>query len=114
MRSRWLAQSAVSKPLWTLVAKSSSRPIISCNSVCKRRLIRPRLTLLFQAGEALTEAGNPGLELVLVDEALGIAVNQPGDTLPELADLRFHCGERRVWPASLAATRRYSSASRSG
>src|SRR4029453_12549517 len=60
-------------------------------------LLRPRLTLLFQAGEALTEAGNPGLELVLVDEALRIAVNQPGDTLPERADLRFHCGERRAF-----------------
>ena len=40
------------------------------------RLIRPRLTLLFQAGEALTEADNPGLELVLVDEALCIAVTE--------------------------------------
>jgi len=56
------------------------------------RLIRPRLTLLFQAGEALTEADKPGLELVLVDEALCIAVNQPGDTLTELADLRFRGG----------------------
>src|SRR5216683_6564692 len=60
------------------------------------RLIRPRLTLLFQASEALTEAGNPGLELVLVDEALRIAVNQPGDALPELADLRFPRGQGRA------------------
>src|SRR5216683_7134267 len=60
------------------------------------RLIRPRLTLLFQASEALTEAGNPGLELVLVDEALCIAVKQPGDAVPELADLRFPRGQGRA------------------
>src|SRR5216684_2576512 len=61
------------------------------------RLIRPRLTLLFQASEALTEAGNPGLELVLVDEALRIAVKQPGDAVPELADLCFHRGQGRAF-----------------
>src|SRR5713101_8548011 len=60
------------------------------------RLIRPRLTLLFQASEALTEAGNPGLELVLVDAALRIAVKQPGDAVPELADLRFPRGQGRA------------------
>jgi hypothetical protein len=58
---------------------------------------RPRLTLRFQAGEALTEAGKPGLELVLVDEARCRAVNPPGDTWPELADLRCHCGEGRAF-----------------
>jgi len=61
------------------------------------RLIRPRLTLLFQAGEALTEADKPGLELVLVDEALRLAVDQPGDALTTLADLRFRRGQGRTF-----------------
>jgi hypothetical protein len=61
------------------------------------RRLRPRLTLRFQASEALTEAGNPGLALVLVDAALRIAVHQPGDALPALAALRFHRGQGRAF-----------------
>jgi hypothetical protein len=55
------------------------------------------LTLLFQPGEAVTEAGNPGRELVLVDEARRRAVNQPGDALTKLAALRFHRGQGRAF-----------------
>ena len=80
-----LAQSASSKPSWTLVAKSSRRPIISCNSVCRGGLIRQLLALLLQPGEALAQAGDPGLKLLLVNEAIRITVDQPCDALAQLA-----------------------------
>src|SRR5262244_2381954 len=40
-------------------------------------LIRQGLALRLQTGEALAQAGDPGLKLRLVNEAIRIAVNQP-------------------------------------
>jgi hypothetical protein len=37
-------------------------------------LIRQRLALLLQPGEALAQAGNPGLKLGLIDEALRVTL----------------------------------------
>jgi hypothetical protein len=39
------------------------------------------LTLHFNLRNTLPELGHPGLEFLLVNEALGIAINQPGDPL---------------------------------
>src|SRR5499433_3151027 len=55
-------------------------------------LIRQGLALRLQTGEALAQAGDPGLKLRLVNEAIRIAVNQPGDALPQLAALGFDGG----------------------
>jgi len=60
------------------------------------RRVRPRWTRRFQAGEALTEAGQPGLARVLVDAARRRAVHQPGDAVTQLADRRFHRGQGRA------------------
>src|SRR5215813_191911 len=59
-------------------------------------LLCQRLALLFQPGETLTQAGDPGLKLSLVDEALRITVDQPGHALASLADLVFDGGQRRA------------------
>jgi hypothetical protein len=64
-------------------------------------LIGQRLALLLQASEALAQAGHPGLKLALVDEALGITVDQPGDALAQLADLAFHGAQGRTFGAHL-------------
>ena len=65
------------------------------------RFICQRLALLLQAGEALAQAGHPGLKLLLVDEALGITVDQPGDALAQLADLAFDRGQGRAFGVRL-------------
>src|SRR5215510_1087730 len=64
-------------------------------------LIRQRLALLLQPGEALAQAGNPGLKLMLVNEALRITVDQPGHALAHLADLVFDGGQRCAWGVRL-------------
>src|SRR5215470_11507152 len=64
-------------------------------------LIRQRLALLLQPGEALAQAGNPRLKLGLVNEALRITVDQPGHALASLADLVFDGGQRRAFGARL-------------
>src|SRR5262245_11475426 len=64
-------------------------------------LIRQRLALLLQPGEALAQAGNPRLKLGLVNEALRITVDQPGHALASLADLIFDGGQRRACGARL-------------
>ena len=71
-------------PSWTLVAKSSRRPIISCNSACEAASSASCLALLLQTGETLAQAGNPGLKLVLVNEAIRITVDQPCNALAQL------------------------------
>src|SRR5215831_3871248 len=64
-------------------------------------LLRQRLALLLQPGEALAQAGNPGLKLGLIDEALRVTVDQPGHALASLADLVFDGGKRCVFGARL-------------
>src|SRR5215831_12568214 len=50
---------------------------------------------------ALAQTGHPGLKLPLVDEALGITVDQPGHALAQLADLAFNRGQRGTFRARL-------------
>src|SRR5215467_2452180 len=57
-------------------------------------LLRQRLALLLQPGEALAQTGNPRLKLGLIDEALRVTVDQPGHALASLADLVFDGGQR--------------------
>src|SRR5262245_38179455 len=64
-------------------------------------LIGERLALLLQTSEALAQTGHPGLKLPLVDEALGITVDQPGHALAQLADLAFNRGQRGTFRARL-------------
>src|SRR5262249_732816 len=64
-------------------------------------LLGQRLALLLQSGEALAQAGNPGLKLGLIDEALRITVDQPGHALASLAELVFEGGQRRAVGARL-------------
>src|SRR6266478_2551895 len=61
------------------------------------RLIREVLALLLQPGETLAQAGNPGLKLVLVNEAIRITVDQPCNALAQLADLAFDRDQRRAF-----------------
>src|SRR5215470_18076074 len=64
-------------------------------------LISERLSLLLQTSKALAQTGHPGLKLPLVDEALGITVDQPGDALAQLADLAFNRGQRGTFRTRL-------------
>src|SRR5215475_4774453 len=64
-------------------------------------LISERLALLLQPSEALAQTGHPGFKLPLVDEALGITVDQPGHALAQLADLAFNRGQRGTFRARL-------------
>src|SRR5262249_33189853 len=64
-------------------------------------LVRQRLALLLQAGQTLAQAGNPGLKLRLVNEALRITVDQPGHALAPLADLVFDGSQRCPFGARL-------------
>src|SRR4029434_11223174 len=64
-------------------------------------LISECLALLLQTSEALAQTGHPGLKLPLVDEALGITVDQPGHALAQLADLAFNRGQRGTFRAAL-------------
>ena len=58
----------------------------------QRRFILELLDLFFEGCEALTESGNAGFKFLLVNEPLGITVDQPGETLPQLPDLGVECG----------------------
>ena len=64
-------------------------------------LIREVLALLLQTGETLAQAGNPGLKLVLINEAIRITVDQPGHALAQLADLAFDRHQRRAFGGRL-------------
>ena len=64
-------------------------------------LLGQRLALLLQTSEALAPAGHPGRTLPLVDEALGITVDQAGDALAPLADVAFNRGQRGAFRARL-------------
>src|SRR5215475_4087584 len=63
--------------------------------------LRQRLALFLQPGQALAQAGNPGLKLGLVNEALRITVDQPGHALASLADLVLDGGPRRAFGVRL-------------
>jgi len=56
------------------------------------RFILELLGLGFEGREALPEAGNAGFKFQLVNAPLGVAVDQPGEALPQLPDLRLKCG----------------------
>jgi hypothetical protein len=64
-------------------------------------LLLQRLALFLEAGEALTEAWHPGCKLPLIDQALGITVDQAGDALTPLANLAFDRGQRRAFGRGL-------------
>jgi hypothetical protein len=49
--------------------------------------ILQHLGFAFQLGDALSQARNPGLELRFADHRLGIAVDQPTNTAPQLIEL---------------------------
>src|SRR5436309_1124506 len=59
-------------------------------------LIRHRLALLLQPGEAWAHAGHPGLKCGLVHEAIRITVDQAGEALAPLAYLVLDGGQRRA------------------
>src|SRR5262249_7818033 len=70
--------------------------------VCMERGLRGGgLALLLETREALAQTGHPGFKLPLVDEALGITVDQPGHALAQLADLAFNRGQRGTFRARL-------------
>ena len=98
------------------VAKSSRRPIISCNSVCRAAASTSCCRCSSRLGDALAQAENPGLKFLLVNEALRITINEPREPLAQLAELGFDRGQRRGLCVgdSGCKRRRYSSASRSG
>src|SRR5262245_22708226 len=64
-------------------------------------LLRQRLALLLQPGQALAQASKPGLKLRLVNKALRITVDQPGYALASLADLGLNGSQRRAFGARL-------------
>ena len=65
----------------------------------QRGLVGELASLLLKTGEALPQARDPWLELLLLDEAFRVAVDQPGQPLADLRPLGLHGGEigrRRV------------------
>ena len=66
----------------------------------QRLLIEQGLALLLQTTQALAQAGQARLELSLVDQALGIAVDQPADPPVQLGDLPIEQG--RIGPRGIA------------
>jgi hypothetical protein len=73
----------------------------------RRGVVGELSSLLLKTGEALPQARDPWLKLLLVDEAFGVAVDQPGHPLTDLRALGLHGGEVghcRVWRWHLQAT----------
>ena len=64
-------------------------------------LLHAVLALLLQTGEALAQAGKPGRKLGLINEALRITVDHPGDTLAQLADLAVDRRQGRAFGGCL-------------
>jgi len=58
----------------------------------QRGVILELLGLLFQGCEALSQPGNAGCKLLLVNQALGVTIDQSGKPLPQLPDLGFERG----------------------
>jgi len=58
------------------------------------RFILELLGLRFERGEALPQPGDAGFKLLLVKQAFGVAVDQPGEPLPQLSDLGVERGLR--------------------
>ena len=56
-------------------------------------LVTQGFRLLFPSLDPLAESGDPRLEVRLVDQALGIAVNQPTHPAAQLGDLGLHAGQ---------------------
>jgi hypothetical protein len=56
------------------------------------RFILELLSLLFESCEALPQPGNAGFKLLFVNQAFGVAVDQPGEALPQLPDLGVERG----------------------
>src|SRR6476659_2082868 len=65
----------------------------------KGRHIKELLALLLQLRETLAQAGNAGFELVLFQQPLGVAVNQPREPLGHLPELRLKRGLDLVRPS---------------
>jgi N-terminal domain of reverse transcriptase/Reverse transcriptase (RNA-dependent DNA polymerase) len=65
----------------------------------KGRHIKELLALLLQLRETLAQAGNAGFELVLFQQPLGVAVNQPREPLAHLPELRLKRGLDLVRPS---------------
>ena len=55
-----------------------------------------RSQLLLEARRALLRTANPKRKLILVDEAVGVSVNQTGNRLLHLGDLRFYRIQIRI------------------
>ena len=66
----------------------------------QRLLIEESPALLLQTGQTPAQASQARLELGLVDETLGIAVNQPADPAVQLGDLAIEQG--RIGPRGIA------------
>jgi hypothetical protein len=62
----------------------------------KRRRVRQLPGLLLQSAYALPQPSDPGLEFTFFDQAFGIAVNQPRQTLPQFTQLRLDGGPIRA------------------
>ncbi len=62
----------------------------------QRVLIEQSLSLLLQFSQTSAQTGQARLELSLVDEALGIAVDQPTDPLIQLGNLPIEQGRIRT------------------
>ncbi len=59
----------------------------------QRGLVGEPVSLLLKARQALSQARDPWLKLLLVDEAFRVAVNQPGQPLADLRSLSLQGGE---------------------
>jgi hypothetical protein len=68
----------------------------------QRVLIEQSLALLLQTGQTPTQAGQARLDLGLVDEALGVAVDQPADPPVQFGDLPIEQG--CIGPRGIART----------
>src|SRR5919108_2347360 len=75
------------QPVVNLAGKVFQAPDNQPQLGLQRRVLGELLALRLQVPHTLAEAGDPGLKLLLFEEPLGITIDQPCQTLLQLAQL---------------------------
>jgi hypothetical protein len=81
------------QPVFHLCGKVLESPDDQVQFCVQGRFICELVGLLFECRDPLSKVGDPGLELALLNEPFGITVDQPGQALPQPAQLPFDRGE---------------------
>ena len=103
------------QPVWDLRGKVFQPPHDQTHVGAQSLLLGQLVALRFHMSDPLAEPGDQGLKLLLLNQRLGVTVDQRRQPLPQLAQLCFERGEKRArWGAVECARRSYSCASRFG